>query len=112
MDRRDFIKRLWRPVRPLWCRWQRTFRVGALAQEKTDLVAARGADPARTTRAAVDGLGGIRRFVGRGDVEVVKPNIGWDRRPEYAANTNPYGGGGDRAPLFRGRVAKRVKVFV
>ncbi len=28
-------------------------------------------------------------FVKRGDVVVVKPNIGWDRTPEYAANTNP-----------------------
>jgi uncharacterized protein (DUF362 family) len=31
----------------------------------------------------------MNRFVSRGDVVVVKPNIGWDRTPEYAANTNP-----------------------
>ena len=31
----------------------------------------------------------MRRFVARGDVVVVKPNIGWDRAPEQAANTNP-----------------------
>jgi uncharacterized protein (DUF362 family) len=31
----------------------------------------------------------MKRFVSRGDVVVVKPNIGWDRTPEYAANTNP-----------------------
>jgi len=54
-----------------------------------DLVIARGAPPAKITRAAIDGLGGIKRFIGRGDVVVVKPNIGWDRTPEYAANTNP-----------------------
>jgi len=29
------------------------------------------------------------RFVSRGDVVLVKPNIGWDRTPEQAANTNP-----------------------
>ena len=40
-------------------------------------------------RRALDELGGIRRFVARGDVVVVKPNIGWDRAPEQAANTNP-----------------------
>ena len=34
-------------------------------------------------------LGGIRRFIARGDVVVVKPNIAWDRTPEQAANTNP-----------------------
>jgi uncharacterized protein (DUF362 family) len=59
------------------------------AVEKVDLVVARGASPAKITRAAVDGLGGIRRFISRGDVVVVKPNIGWDRTPEFAANTNP-----------------------
>jgi uncharacterized protein (DUF362 family) len=61
----------------------------ANAAVKSDLAVARGTSPARITRAAIDGLGGIRRFVSRGDVVVVKPNIGWDRTPEYAANTNP-----------------------
>ena len=59
------------------------------AIEKTDIVVVRGPSPARITRAAVDGLGGIRRFISRGDIVVVKPNIGWDRTPEFAANTNP-----------------------
>jgi uncharacterized protein (DUF362 family) len=40
-------------------------------------------------RRAVDAMGGMRRFVSRGDVVVVKPNIGWDRMPIHAANTNP-----------------------
>lgn len=43
----------------------------------------------RLTRQAVDALGGMRRFVSRGDVVWVKPNISWDRRAEQAANTNP-----------------------
>ena len=38
---------------------------------------------------ALDALGGMGRFVSRGDVVVVKPNIGWDRMPVHAANTNP-----------------------
>jgi len=59
------------------------------AQERPDLAVARGASPTKATRAAVDALGGMRRFISRGDVVVVKPNIGWDRTPEYAANTNP-----------------------
>ncbi len=41
------------------------------------------------TRAAIDALGGMKRFVSLGDVVVVKPNIGWDRLPIHAANTNP-----------------------
>jgi len=38
---------------------------------------------------AIEGLGGMKRFVKRGDVVWVKPNIGWDRKPEQAGNTNP-----------------------
>ncbi len=48
-----------------------------------------GEDPAQLARAAIEALGGIRRFIARGDVVLVKPNIGWDRTPEQAANTNP-----------------------
>lgn len=40
-------------------------------------------------RRALEAMGGIKRFVSRGDVVVVKPNIGWDRMPIHAANTNP-----------------------
>ncbi len=48
-----------------------------------------GEDPAQLATKAIEELGGIRRFVSRGDVVLVKPNIGWDRTPEQAANTNP-----------------------
>ena len=41
------------------------------------------------TEKAIAGLGGMQRFVRRGDVVWVKPNIAWDRAPELAANTNP-----------------------
>ena len=48
-----------------------------------------GGEPAELLRAALQAYGGMSRFVSRNDVVVVKPNIGWDRRPEFAANTNP-----------------------
>lgn len=54
-----------------------------------ELVVAQGESPRQLLRRALDELGGIRRFIARGDVVVVKPNIGWDRGPEQAANTNP-----------------------
>jgi uncharacterized protein (DUF362 family) len=47
------------------------------------------ATPEDLVRRAVDAMGGMRKFVSRGDVVVVKPNIGWDRMPIHAANTNP-----------------------
>lgn len=54
-----------------------------------DMAIIQGDDPAQLARQAVAELGGMRRFVSRGDVVLVKPNIGWDRTPEQAANTNP-----------------------
>jgi uncharacterized protein (DUF362 family) len=52
-------------------------------------IATNATDPAELVRKAIDGLGGMRRFVSRGDIVAVKPNIGWDRTPLHAANTNP-----------------------
>lgn len=43
----------------------------------------------RLTEKAIEGLGGMGRFVKKGDVVWVKPNIGWDRTPELAGCTNP-----------------------
>lgn len=45
--------------------------------------------PALAVRQAVETLGGMARYVKPGQTVVVKPNIGWDRRPDQAANTNP-----------------------
>jgi uncharacterized protein (DUF362 family) len=50
---------------------------------------ASGDTPAARARKAVALLGGMGAFVSRGDVVVLKPNIGWDRTPEQAANTDP-----------------------
>ncbi len=80
------------------------------AAETTDLVVVHGTPPARITRAAVDSLGGMKRFISRGDVVVIKPNIGWDRTPEYAANTNPEVVATVVKLCFEAG-AKRVKVF-
>lgn len=43
----------------------------------------------KLTEKLIEGMGGMGRFVGKGDVVWVKPNIAWDRTPELAANTNP-----------------------
>ncbi|MFA5146434.1 MAG: DUF362 domain-containing protein [Candidatus Omnitrophota bacterium] len=54
-----------------------------------DLVVAKGADPYLITVKAIDKMGGMGKFVARGSTVVIKPNIGWDRTPEQAGNTNP-----------------------
>ncbi len=61
------------------------------ASENYDLIVARGTgkSPATITKSAIDAMGGIKKFISRGDIVVIKPNIAWDRLPEQAANTNP-----------------------
>jgi uncharacterized protein (DUF362 family) len=54
-----------------------------------DLVVAHDGTPQGLVKKAIDELGGMSRFVKRGDVVVVKPNISWDRVPQQAATTNP-----------------------
>jgi uncharacterized protein (DUF362 family) len=44
---------------------------------------------ARLTEKAIGELGGMQRFVKKADVVWVKPNIGWNRTAEQAANTHP-----------------------
>lgn len=44
---------------------------------------------AKITRAAIRNLGGMSRFVHKGDVVVVKPNIYGPRTPAQACTTNP-----------------------
>lgn len=84
MERRDFLKNL---------------IVGGLALKFSspvfsqpagpELAVVEGESPEAITREAIKALGGMSRFVGRGDKVLIKPNIGWDRTPEMAACTNP-----------------------
>ncbi len=53
------------------------------------LTLAKNSDPAAALHASLDAIGGIKRFVKPGERVTIKPNIGWDRTPEQAANTNP-----------------------
>jgi len=46
-------------------------------------------DVKELTRKTFEAAGGISKFISKGDVVVVKPNISWARRPEMAASTNP-----------------------
>lgn len=66
--------------------WTGLARAGAPA---VPVSFASGGSAAENARRAVEALGGMKTFVSRGDVVVLKPNIGWDRTPEQAANTNP-----------------------
>lgn len=57
--------------------------------DKYDLAAIKGGEPDAMFDEAIKALGGMSKFVKKGQTVVVKPNIGWDVDPERAGNTNP-----------------------
>ena len=54
-----------------------------------DLAAIKGGEPDAMFDEAIKALGGMSKFVKKGQKVVLKPNIGWDVVPERAGNTNP-----------------------
>lgn len=54
-----------------------------------DLVAVMGGEPNILFQKAIAEFSGMERFVKKGQKVVIKPNIGWDKTPEMAANANP-----------------------
>ncbi len=86
MNRREFVRLTAAGIAGL--------KMGAFAQmvmarEIPDLAVVEGSSHSKITELAIDALGGIRSFISRGDIVVIKPNMAWDRTPEQAANTNP-----------------------
>lgn len=95
MDRRNFLKKcisvaaaagvtaLSSPVR-------------LLGQEKSDekisdadIVAVRNGEPETMFDRGIKSMGGMKKFVKKGNTVVVKPNIAWNSSPEGGADTNP-----------------------
>ncbi len=64
------------------------FRV-RLPEARPQLAVVHGVHVESMVREALALLGGIQHFIARGDKVLIKPNVGWDRQPEQAANTNP-----------------------
>ena len=60
-----------------------------MVESTPDLVAVMGGEPVALLQRALKEMGGIAKYVKKGQNVVIKPNIGWDRAPEFAANTNP-----------------------
>ncbi len=94
MDRRDFLKTL--AVTGAVMTVQSSEAMDVLAQtftnaggNKVDLVAVMGGEPEAMFRRAIAEMGGMKSFIKPGQKVVVKPNIGWDKSPELAGNTNP-----------------------
>jgi len=58
------------------------------AKEEYDLAVISG-EPAAATRKALEAIGGISRFVKRGQRVVLKPNMSFARTPDFSATTHP-----------------------
>jgi uncharacterized protein (DUF362 family) len=60
----------------------------SIAKEEVDLAVISG-NPVAATKKALEALGGISRFVKKGQRVVLKPNMSFTRTPEFGATTHP-----------------------
>ncbi|HDP96007.1 MAG TPA: DUF362 domain-containing protein [Candidatus Aminicenantes bacterium] len=86
MKRRDFVKTSLAATTALSISpWLRSNAPEAAPA----VVSGSGDDPHTTTLAVIAAMGGMKTFISKGDVVMLKPNIGWNRKVEQAACTNP-----------------------
>jgi uncharacterized protein (DUF362 family) len=64
------------------------FRVAG-AKGLPSMAIAHGTTHDATIRAAIGALGGMQRFIQKGDVVMIKPNVAFDRPPALCATTHP-----------------------
>jgi uncharacterized protein (DUF362 family) len=94
MERREFIKKsafaAFAASSTLTLgKFSNLFANNLLANNNYDMVAIKGGEPDAMFDKAITAMGGMKKFVKKGQKVLVKPNIGWDVVPENAANTNP-----------------------
>ena len=93
MQRRYFLKALgvgaWAGAGAALSGYGQRLYAGDAKTDIPDLVAVKNGEPEALFDRGIEALGGIRRFVKKGQTVVIKPNIGWNTPPERAANTNP-----------------------
>lgn len=93
MERREFLKKsLTAGVAVggtlLWGTPERLF-AKASASGRPDLVAVKNGEPDAMFNQAISMMGGMKKFVKKGQTVLVKPNISFPRKPEIGATTNP-----------------------
>jgi uncharacterized protein (DUF362 family) len=95
MNRRDFLRTVAVTGAAFSLKFSSGMDILAQSSKNTavnktpDLIAVMGGEPEAMFRKAIAEVGGIGKFVKKGQKVCVKPNIGWDKTPELAANTNP-----------------------
>jgi uncharacterized protein (DUF362 family) len=91
MERREFLRQvaLWSAGLSLSVPHFRIYEALAGVSHEPLLVHATGKDYMALVDRVLSPLGGMGAFVRPSDKVVIKPNIGWDRKPDQAANTHP-----------------------
>lgn len=95
MERREFLKAIalvgaTLSIKPSEAMHILTQSIPQSGSDKpVDLVGVMGGEPDEMFRKGISELGGMGQFIKPGYKVVIKPNIGWDKTPELAGNTNP-----------------------
>ncbi len=95
MKRRDFLRTVALAGAAVTVKPGKAFDIltqtGEITETGTayDMVAVMGGEPEAMFSRAIQEMGGMGKYVKKGHKVVVKPNIGWDKVPELAGNTNP-----------------------
>jgi uncharacterized protein (DUF362 family) len=97
MDRRDFLKvavgagmtLFLRPDKAVTKLLAETASAGETVARLPDMVAVRNGEPAAMFDAGIAAMGGMDRFVKKGQTVVLKPNASFESAPELGSNTNP-----------------------
>jgi uncharacterized protein (DUF362 family) len=94
MDRRAFLRRMLAAASLAlgldgFSQLEGMWRTAAASSGSSLLATGASSDYSRLVTDVIKALGGMERFVKRGSRVLVKPNMSWDRAPEYGANTQP-----------------------
>jgi len=89
LNRREFIRQTGKGVLAVTVLSAESLSSLFAQKVAPDAVRVENGEPADLLQAALNEYGGMTHFISRGDIVVVKPNIGWDRAPQYAATSNP-----------------------
>ena len=89
MNRREFLKKslaLAAGASALLLPRSAVRALGAAVSGPADLAAVRGGEPGEMFDRGIAALGGMERFVKKGQSVAIKPNMSWDVPPERAAD--------------------------
>ncbi len=74
------------PLNGLGAVWAKTAQKGFIVE---GIGQKEGYSKKELAKKVFDAAGGLTKFISKGDVVVIKPNVSWARRPDLAATTNP-----------------------